>query len=70
MKHTLKILQSQAEATKRGVFQYLVSVYDSIGLISPTLIRGKMIFREICNLKSGRDTNLPDQLKRKWKRWK
>ena len=50
--------------------QYLASVYDPIGLISPTLVRGKMIFREICNLKIGWATKLPDQLKRKWERWK
>ena len=39
-------------------------------MISPTLVRGKMIFIEICNLKIGWDTKLPDQLTRKWERWK
>ena len=29
-----------------------------------------MIFREICNLKIGWDTQLPDQLRYKWKKWK
>ena len=50
--------------------QYLASVYDPTGLISPTVVRGKMIFRETCNLKIGWDTKLPDKPKRKWERWK
>ena len=29
-----------------------------------------MTFREICNLKIGRDTKFPDQLKREWEIWK
>ena len=50
--------------------QYLASVYDPTGLISPTVVRGKMIFRETCNLKIGWDTKLPDKPKHKWERWK
>ena len=64
----VKFSQRQTEVTKRGVMQYLASVYDPTGLISPTLVRGKMIFRETCDLKIGWDTKLPDQLKRKWER--
>ena len=66
----VKFPQLQTEATKRGVLQYLTSVYDPIGLISLTLVREKMTFREIYNLKIGWDTKLPDQLKHKWERWK
>ena len=62
----VKFPQRQTEATKRGVLQYLASVYDPIGLISSTLVRGRMIFREICSLKIGWDMILPDQLKGKW----
>ena len=39
-------------------------------MTSPTLVRGKMIIREISNFKIGLDTKLPDQLKPKWERWK
>ena len=46
----VKFPQRRTEETKIGVLQYLASVYDPIGLISPTLIRGKMIFREIFKL--------------------
>ena len=66
----VKFLQRQTEATKRGILQCLASVYDPVELISPTLLCGKMIFRDTCNLKIGWDMKLSDQLKRKWKRWK
>ena len=64
----VKFPQRHTEVTKRAVLQYLASAYDPIGLISPTIVRGKMIFREICNLKIGWKTKLTDQLKRKWER--
>lgn len=61
--------QCQKEATKRGVLRYLASVYNSIGLIPPILVPGKMIFREIWNLKIDRDTELSYQLKLTRERW-
>ena len=41
----VKFPQRQTEAAKRGVLKYLATVYEPISLISPTLVRGKMIFR-------------------------
>ena len=40
----VKFLQRQTEATKRGVLQYLTSVYDPIERISPNLVREKKVF--------------------------
>ena len=37
-----------AVLTKRGVLAYLAKVYDPLGVISPMLLEGKLIFREIC----------------------
>ena len=48
-----KFLQRHTEATERGVLQYLVSVYDPIELMSPALLHGKRMLREIWNLKIG-----------------
>ena len=31
--------------TKRGILQYLASIYDPLGLSSPVLLVGKMIYR-------------------------
>ena len=46
----VKSLQRQTESAKKGVLQYLVSVYDQTGLISPTLVREKVILRGDCQI--------------------
>ena len=58
------------DTTKRGILQYLASIYDVLGLISPVLLPGKMMFREACELKLGWDKVVPDHLREKWRKWK
>ena len=48
--------------TKRGVLAYLAKVYDPLGIISPVLLKGKQIFRELCEYKVGWDGTIPDKL--------
>ena len=36
---------------KRGILAYLAKVYDPLGLISPMLLEGKIIYRELCEAK-------------------
>ena len=56
--------------TKRGILQYLASVYDLLGLMSPVLLLGKLIFHEVCDFKIGWDKPLPDSFKKQWLKWK
>ena len=44
-------------------------VYDPLGIASPYLLTAKVIFRDICDLKLGWDTELPKDLKNRWERW-
>ena len=62
--------EKEIVCTKRGILQYLASVYDPLGLVSPVLLLGKLIFREICDLKIGWDKPLPDSFKKQWMKWK
>ena len=39
--------------TKRGILIFLASVFDSLGIISPLILYGKILFRETCDLKIG-----------------
>ena len=55
--------------TKRGVLAYLAKVYDPLGVISPMLLEGKLIFREICEAKVGLDGAIPDELRKHWSKW-
>ena len=57
------------EVTKRGVLQKLASVYDPLGLAAPVTLMGKIIYRDICDRGCKWDSDLPDDLKERWKRW-
>ena len=47
----------------------LARIYDSLDLASPTMLQGKFIYREACELKQAWDTPPPDALAVRWKRW-
>ena len=49
---------------------YLAKVYDPLGLISPKMLEGKIIYREICEEKIRWDGSIPDELRKWWLKWK
>ena len=55
--------------TKRNVLSYIASIYDPLGLISASHIIGKVIYRELCDKKLPWDTEIPQILKKKFKKW-
>ena len=55
--------------TKRGVLAYLAKVYDPLGLVSPVLLEGKLIFRDICEARMQWDAPISDTLLKRWKKW-
>ena len=71
-KDTLRILypRETAECTKRGILANLAKIYDPIGLVSPTTLSGKFIYRDICDLKSAWNAPAPGQLVERWQRWR
>ena len=62
--------EKEIVCTKRGILQYLASVYDPVGLVLPVLLLGKLSFREVSDLKIGWDKPLPDSFKKQWMKWK
>ena len=59
----------KAAMTKRGVLRKLAKIYDPLGLVSPLVLQGKFIYRDLCNAKVAWDTPLPKQLQDNWLRW-
>ena len=47
----------------------MVKIYDSLGLVSPTTLCGKLLYRKTCDLKIAMDKEIPEQLSRKLTRW-
>ena len=50
--------------TNKGILSHLASIYDPLGMISPTTVRGKQIYRDTCDETKGWNTEVSDQLKR------
>ena len=50
--------------TKRGILSHLESTYDPLGMISPTTVKGKQIYRDACDETKGWNTEVSDQRKR------
>ena len=55
--------------SKRNVLSYIASFHDPLGLISASHIIGELIYCELCDLKIPWDEEIPDILKRKFKKW-
>ena len=47
----------------------MAKIYDPLRLAAPILPTAKVIFRDICASKLKWDTDLPDELKRRWEKW-
>ena len=58
-----------AVLTNCGVLAYLAKVYDPLGLVSPVLLEGKLIYRDICEAKCRWDAPIQATLLHRWKKW-
>ncbi|XP_028414392.1 uncharacterized protein LOC114537542 [Dendronephthya gigantea] len=57
---------SAPATTKRELLASLAKIYDPLGLASPIKLQGKLVFRDVCDSKIGWDSNLPDNLQKRW----
>ena len=55
--------------TRRGLLSTVSSVYDPFGFVSPFVLKAKMLFQELCRIKSSWDAPMPIELKGQWNRW-
>ncbi|XP_014678264.1 PREDICTED: uncharacterized protein LOC106818058, partial [Priapulus caudatus] len=55
--------------TRRRMLSLISSVFDPLGLISPMVITGKILFQEATRLKLSWDDEVPIDLGRKWEIW-
>ena len=49
-----------AQPSRRGILGKIAKIYDPLGLVSPTTLEGKMLYRETCDGKYAWDTPLPE----------
>ena len=55
--------------TKRSILKTLASIYDPLRFISPVLLIGKILFRNLCDLRIPWDNEIPQEIENKWVKW-
>ncbi|XP_033099916.1 uncharacterized protein LOC117103471 [Anneissia japonica] len=56
--------------TKPGILATINSIYDPLGFVSPVLVHGRVLFRNMMLLKADWDDPLPAHIKYEWESWK
>ena len=55
--------------TKRCILSFVASIFDPLGLVSPIVLMGKVIFQETTLMKLSWDEPVPDALVVRWHKW-
>ena len=63
------VLQPSSPITRRHMLSFIASIFDPLGLISPVVIAGKMLFQEATRLKLEWDSVAPGNLCSRWEAW-
>ena len=57
------------KVSRNSILSQLARIYDPLGIISPTLVEGKRIFREACDEKKVGDTGISEPLMTDYLSW-
>ena len=66
LKHKVNNISIAATATKRTILSCISQIFDPLGLISPTTVKGKRIIQRLWQLKLAWDESIPEDLYTKW----
>ena len=66
---SVEVPSEQATLTKRGILAKLARIYDPLGLISSETLRGKLVYRAVCDSKRAWDAELTRDLAKTWIKW-
>ena len=58
------------QPTRRGILSMVSSVYDPLGLLSPFVLKGKNILKQLCCSGSSWDDVISEDLEELWEAWK
>ena len=67
---TFKVVNKNIPETKRGILSMVSSIFDPMGLISPIIVKAKLLIDEIWRRSLGWDEELPRDLIDQWNLWK
>ena len=62
----VEIPAESQHSTKRNVLKTLASIYDPLGFLLSVLLIGKILFRNLCDLRIPWDNKIPQEMENKW----
>ena len=54
---------------RRGILTNLAKVYEPLGIVSPVMLEGKLLYRDTCHQKKAWDAPLPEEIADWWRKW-
>ena len=45
------------------------SIYDPLGLVSPFILKAKLLFQDLCCMQVGWDEHIPESIEKQWYHW-
>lgn len=58
--------EEPVDVTKRGILRFLAAVYDPLGIASPIMLIGKLLYREVCESRLPWDVKVSDRMGQEW----
>ena len=56
--------------SRRGILSTISSVYNFLGIVSPVILSGKLILRDLCTQNVDWDDPVPEEILPRWERWR
>lgn len=66
LSYKIKPIESSSVTTKREMLSKLASVYDPLGLISPVIIKMKILFQQLWSISLDWNDPIPDPINTQW----
>ena len=67
---TFKPITREYLNTKRAILSLVSSVFNTLGILTPSLLEPNLIIQELWKLKIDGDSNIPLEIETRWIKWK
>ncbi|XP_043220532.1 uncharacterized protein LOC122380948 [Amphibalanus amphitrite] len=66
---SIEVRPRDKQVNRRGILSVVSSVFDPLGLVSPFVLKGKLLLRDLCRGNFGWDEPVPEVIVKAWKEW-